>query len=80
VTPAHFYNGGENGERFGDAEWLTEQIDRLPIRKQKPVAARYSEIYQQLVLEDPKNYRYRCNVWLRKIVEKYKPINDGLPF
>jgi len=80
MTPTHFYNGGENGERFGDAEWLTEQIDRLPIRKQKPVAARYSEIYQQLVLEDPKNYRYRCNVWLRKVVKKYKPINDGLPF
>tara|TARA_R110000822_G_scaffold135429_4_gene273019 strand:+ start:82 stop:324 length:243 start_codon:yes stop_codon:yes gene_type:complete len=80
MIPTHFYNGGMHGEKFGDGPWLVETIDKLPIRKQKPVAARYSEIYQQLVLEDPKNYRYRCNVWLRKIVEKYKPINDGLPF
>ena len=80
MIPPHFYNGGEHGSTYGDGPWLVETVDKLPIRKQKPVAVRYGEIYQQFVLEDTKNYRYRCNVWLRKIVEKYKPINDGLPF
>ena len=81
MTPTHFYNGGENGERFGDAEWLSETIDKIPHRKQKAVAGRYSEIYQELVLSDPDKCRFRSNTWLRKVVEKLKPINTGtLPF
>ena len=85
MTPAHFYNGGENGERFGDAEWLTEQIDRLPIAKQRPVSIRYGEIYKTLSIDDPRNCRYRSNTWMRKTVEKvcreFQKNNDNsLPF
>jgi len=85
MIPTHFYNGGEHGERFGDAEWLVETIDKLPIRKQKPVSQRYSEIYQELALSDPDKCRFRSNSWLRKTVEKickeFEKNNDNtLPF
>jgi len=81
MTPTHFYNGGEHGEMYGDKPWLIETIDKIPHRKQKAVADRYSEIYQELALSDPDKCRFRANVWLRKIVKKYKPSeSDIVPF
>jgi hypothetical protein len=85
VTPLHHYKGGEHGPTYGDTAFLSEWIDKLPIRKQKPVAMRYSEIYQELVISDPNKCRYRSNSWLRKVVKKvceeFQKNNDNtLPF
>ena len=85
MTPTHFYNGGEHGPTYGDGPWLVETIDKLPIRKQKPIGIRYGEIYKQLVESDPRNCRYRSNTWLRKTFDKickqFQKNNDNsLPF
>jgi len=85
MIPPYFFNGGIHGEIYGDGPWLVETIDLLPIRRQKELAARYSEIYLQLVSEDPRNARYRSNTYLRNRVEKicleFQKNNDNsLPF
>lgn len=81
MTPTHYYNGGIHGYQYGDGPWLAETIDKIPHRKQQAVSTRYSEIYNELVQSDPMKCRFRCNVWLRKIVEKYTPKNnDIVPF
>ena len=85
MTPPHFFNGGIHGEMFGDGPWLVETIDKLPIRRQSEIAKRYSEIYLQLMDDDPRNARYRSNTYLRKRVEKickeFQKNNDNtLPF
>ncbi len=80
MTPTHFYNGGEHGPNYGDAEFISEWSDKLPIRMQWEVKDRDTEIYQELRLSDPSNCRYRVNSWLRKTVEKNKPSSNGLPF
>lgn len=79
MTPTHFYNGGDNGARYGDGEWLIDQLNQLakPIREQ--VSKRYSEIYQELELSDPDKSRCRSNAWLRKTVVKNKN-RDIVPF
>ena len=69
MLPTNFYIS-PHGDIYGDKAWLIEWLDKLPIRKQKPVAIRYGEIYQELVLSDPNNCRYRSNTWLRKTVQK----------
>ncbi len=80
MLPANFYNGPSNG-MYGDASFLIEQIDKLPIRLQVPVSKRYSEIYTKLAIDDPNQCRFRCNCWLRATVEKNKPSGDDLiPF
>ncbi len=85
MTPTHFYNGGIHGEQYGDGPWLVETIDLLPIRRQSEIAKRYSEIYLQLMDDDPRNARYRSNTYLRKRVEKIckefqKNTDNTLPF
>jgi len=71
----------EHSEKFGDLEWINQQIDLLPIRMQKEVKARYSEIYTELCESDPLNSRFRANTWLRKNVDKFKAqTNSDLPF
>ena len=79
MTPTHFYNGGEHGERFGDESWLVEQLNQLPDTIRGPVSQRYGEIYQELSLSDPNKCRFRCNAWMRKTVEKNKN-KDIIPF
>jgi hypothetical protein len=79
MLPANFYNGPDHGQ-YGDSKFLIEWIDKLPIRMQKPVSEKYSEIYTQLVKDDPNECRARVNTWLRKTVEKNKPVDDGLLF
>ena len=81
MVPTHYYNGEPHGPRFGDGAFLSEWLDKLPIRKQRPVAVRYGEIYRELVQSDPGKCRYRCNCWLRKTVAKYYIVDDGIiPF
>ena len=79
MTPTHFYNGGEHGPQYGDAEWLIDQLNQLakPVREQ--VSKRYSEIYQELELSDPNQCRKRVNTWMRKTVIKNKN-TDIVPF
>lgn len=72
MIPTHYYSGGIHGYQYGDAGFLSEWLGKLPIRKQRPVAVRYSEIYSELVIKDPNKCRYRANCWLRKTVDKYK--------
>lgn len=79
MTPTHFYNGGENGPQYGDAGWLTDQLNQLAKPVREKVSKRYSEIYQELELSDPKFCRYRANGWMRKTVIKNKN-TDMVPF
>jgi len=69
-----FYDGGVSGERFGDRQWLKEQIDLLPIAMQKDVSNRYKEIYRSLAGDEAQ--RFRSNSWLRKVVKKSKVVVD----
>ena len=71
------YNGGTHGEQYGDGHWILEQIDKLPIKIQGQVRAKYSEIYEELTLTDPNNKRNRANTWLRKVVDKHGVEQDG---
>ena len=81
MTPSSFFDGGIHGPTYGDGPWLSEALEQIPFRKQKAVANRYSEIYQELVLSDPRQCRYRSNCWLRKVVKKYTVVNnDIVPF
>ena len=85
MKPAYFFNGGIHGEQYGDLSFISEEVDKLPISRQRGMIKRYSEIYQQLISEDPKNARYRVNTYLRKRVKKicleFQKNNDNtLPF
>jgi len=75
-----FYNGGKHSARYGDREFISEQIDLLPIAIQKKVRKRYGSIYLQLIKEDKNNARFRANSWLRATVKKYKAVDDGSLF
>lgn len=70
-----YYDGGCNGERFGDLSWIKEQVDSLPVAMQKDVRERYSVIYRSLAGEN--NQRFRSNSWLRKVVKKHKVVIDN---
>jgi len=79
MKPSHFYNGGEHGEQYGDGPWLVDQLNQLAKPVREKVSQRYSEIYQELTLSDPRKKRFRCNTWMRKTVEKNKNM-DIVPF
>jgi hypothetical protein len=79
MTPNHFYNGGDNGVQYGDAEWLIDQLNQLAKPVREKVSKRYSEIYQELTLSDPNECRKRVNTWMRKTVIKNKNM-DIVPF
>ena len=84
MLPANYYHGPGNGQ-YGDSAFLIEWLHKLPPKMQKPVSDRYSEIYAQLVKDDPKECRFRANCWLRKTIAKVrndiqKRNSDGLPF
>lgn len=68
--PKNFYNGGANGEKYGDRQWIIEQIDKLPIGMQDKVKERYSDIFESLNGEE--NQRFRANTWLRMTVKKHE--------
>lgn len=80
MLPANFYNGAQNGEIYGDAEFLKEQIEMIPPRMQKEVADRYAEIYTSLLESDRHKSRYRVNTWLRATVKKNLPNKNNSPF
>lgn len=75
-----FFNGEPHSERYGDREFISEQIDLLPIAMQKRVRKRYGSIYLQLIKEDKNKCRYRANTWLRATVKKHKAVDDGSLF
>jgi len=75
-----FYNGGMHGPKYGDGEFISKQIDLLPISMQKKVRKRYGGIYLKLIKEDKDKCRYRANTWLRATVKKYKAVDDGSLF
>ena len=78
MLPKHHYSI-EDSSIFNDSDWISEQIDKLPISMQKEVTNKYSDIYLKLTNEQDKKARFRSNSWLRKTVDKYKVINkEGL--
>lgn len=79
MLPEYYYIS-PHGENYGDKAFLIETIDQLPISRQQPISNRYSEIYSELSNSDPQNCRFRCNTWLRKQVERHKPVDDGAVF
>jgi len=78
MLPKHHYNFKDSSV-FNDSDWISGQIDMLPISMQKKVANKYSDIYLKLTNEKDKKARFRSNSWLRKTVDKYKVTNkEGL--
>ena len=75
MLPKHHYDF-DDSSIFNDSDWISEQIDMLPISMQKKVASKYSDIYLKLTTEQDKKARFRSNSWLRKTVDKYKVINN----
>lgn len=71
MLPKHHYNF-EDSAVFNDSDWISEQIDQLPISMQKEVSQRYSDIYLKLTNEEDNKTRFRANSWLRKTVDKNK--------
>jgi hypothetical protein len=76
MLPRHHYDKSDN-QGFNDSEWISGQIDKLPISKQKDTAQRYSDIYLKLTTEKDKKARFKANGWLRKTVDKNKAIDTG---
>jgi type II secretory ATPase GspE/PulE/Tfp pilus assembly ATPase PilB-like protein len=74
MLPKHHYDS-ENSSVYNDSNWISEQIDQLPISMQKKVTSKYSDIYLQLTKEEDRKVRFRVNTWLRKTVEKNKITN-----
>lgn len=74
MLPKHHYDINDSSI-FNDSDWISEQIDMLPISMQKKVASKYSDIYLKLTTEKDKKARFRSNSWLRKTVDKYKVTN-----
>jgi len=81
MLPKHHYDFNDN-QTFNDSDWISGQIDQLPISVQKKVAQKYSDIYLQLSTDKDRKVRFRANTWLRAIVDKYKVAqsNDGSYF
>jgi len=75
-----YFNGGIHGPKYGDLPWLLEQVDQLPVDLQSEIKERYKEIYRSLEGQD--DQRFRSNQWIRRVVEKYKPVKsvENLPF
>ena len=74
MLPKHHYSF-DDSSIFNDSDWISEQIDALPISMQKQVATKYSDIYLKLTIEEDRKARFRSNTWLRKAVDKYKVTN-----
>ena len=72
-----YYNGGIHGPKYGDLEWINEQVGLVPVMQQKALRTRYGEIYTELAQTDPNNARFRANSWLRKVVKKNRVIIDN---
>ena len=78
MLPKHHY-GLKDSSVYNDSDWISEQVDKLPISMQKNVAKKYSDIYLKLTIDEDRKVRFRANTWLRKTVDKYKVINkEGL--
>ena len=78
MLPKHHY-GLKDSSVYNDSDWISEQVDKLPISMQKNVAKKYSDIYLKLTIDEDRKARFRANTWLRKTVDKYKVINkEGL--
>jgi hypothetical protein len=71
MLPKHHYSFKDSSV-FNDSDWISGQIDMLPISMQKKVASKYSDIYLKLTTEQDKKARFRSNSWLRKTVDKNK--------
>ncbi len=71
MLPKHHYDSSDS-QIFNDSDWISEQIDQLPISVQKKVAQKYSDIYLQLSTDNDRKVRFRANTWLRGVVSKYK--------
>lgn len=67
--PKKYYNGEMHGHKYGDIQWISEQIDKLPIGMQDDVDKKYSDIYESLSGENLQ--RFRSNTWLRAVVVKH---------
>ena len=78
MLPKHHYDFKDSSV-FNDSNWISEQIDQLPISMQKKVSQRYSDIYLKMNNEKDSKARFRANCWLRKTVDKNKVTNkEGL--
>ncbi|RUO28770.1 hypothetical protein CWE12_10675 [Aliidiomarina sedimenti] len=71
--PVHFYDGGSNGWRFGDREWIAGKLRRIQSKAERlRLAAEYAErfkaVYDTEPLEQRKEgkARFSANSWLLK--------------
>lgn len=71
--PVHFYDGGSNGWRFGDCEWIAGKLRRIESKAERfRLAAEYAErfkaTYDAESLEQRKDgkARFSTNSWLLK--------------
>lgn len=71
--PAHFFDGGYHGFRFGDRDWIAGKLRRIrdPVEREK-LAAEYSERYKSAHEAEPIGHRkdgkarFIANSWLLK--------------
>lgn len=71
--PAHFFDGGYHGFRFGDRDWIAGKLRRIrdPVERAK-LAAEYSERYKAAHEAEPIGHRkdgkarFIANSWLLK--------------
>lgn len=71
--PVHFYDGGSNGWRFGDREWIAGKLRRIQSKAERfRLAAEYAErfkaVYDAETIEQSKEgkSRFSANSWLLK--------------
>lgn len=71
--PANFFDGGSNGWRFGDREWIAGKLRRIQSKAERfRLAAEYAErfkaVYDAEPLENRKDgkARFSANSWLLK--------------
>jgi hypothetical protein len=78
MLPKHHYSSKDSAV-YNDSNWISEQIDMLPISMQKDVISKYSDIYLKLTIDEDRKVRFRANTWLRNTVNKNKITNkEGL--
>lgn len=71
--PANFFDGGSNGWRFGDREWIAGKLRRIQSKAEKfRLAAEYAERFKMAYDAEPLGHRkdgkarFSANSWLLK--------------
>lgn len=74
--PANFFDGGSNGWRFGDREWIAGKLRRIQSKAERfRLAAEYAERFKTVYDAEPLEHRkdgkarFAANNWLLKVTK-----------